>query len=305
MNNSDLSIVILSFNTLDITRQCLQKLHEAKIYCEGKLKNKIEVIVLDNGSTDGSARMVEKEFPRVRLKALRENSGFSKGNNMAMKMTRNPYILLLNSDVYVSENSLYKTLAYFNVNPNCDVLGAKLNYASGKLQPSAGNLPNPVNLISWIAGLNLLPGVSMLVPPFHPANSSFFSKAHRVGWITGAFFALKREVFEKTSGFDEKLFMYMEEVEWCRRIKSSGYKIWYVPSVEAVHLHGASSNFDFTASFGSELKGVRYYLDKYYSRFYLAVKPFLILGLILRIIAFSLIGKTKRARVYMEGLRLV
>ena len=222
-----------------------------------------------------------------------------------MQQTKNPFILLLNSDVYVTEESLYKALAYFRVNLNCDILGARLNYATGKLQPSAGNLPNPLNIIFWILGLSLLPFKNQLVPPFHPNDKNYFSKAHQVGWIMGAFFMLKREIFEETDGFDENLFMHMEEVEWCKRIKAVGYKIWYVPAVSVIHLHGASTNFDLAPSFLNELKGIKYFSLKHYNSFYLLVRFFLIIGLILRVIAFSLLGKTKRARVYVEGLSVV
>lgn len=301
----DLSIIILSYNTKDITSRCLDKIKESKAYCEKMLKNKVEVIVLDNGSEDGSDVMIRQDYSWVKLVALKENTGFSKGNNIAMKQAKSPFFLLLNSDVYVEEDSLYKTLAYFRVNLNCDVIGAKLKYASGKLQPSAGNLPNPLNIITWILGLGFLPLVNNLIPPFHPKMGSFFSKAHQVGWIMGAFFVLKREVFTKVGGFDENLFMHMEEIEWCKRIRDLGFKVWYVPQIEVVHLHGASTNFDMRASFFNELKGVKYYLKKNYNSFYLPVKLFLILGLILRVISFSLIGKTQRSRVYMEGLGVI
>lgn len=283
----------------------MEKLEVAKDYCEKKLKNKIEVIVLDNASEDGSAQMIKENFPAIKLIESKENTGFSKGNNIAMKRAKNPFFLLLNSDVYLEEESLYKTLAYFRVNLNCDLLGARLNYVSGNLQPSSGNLPNPVNIVFWILGLSLLPIIGGVIPPIHPKGKKFFSKSRRVGWIMGAFFALKREVFYKTGGFDENLFMHMEEIEWCKRIYDLGFKIWYVPQVEAIHLHGASTNFDLGKSFLNELKGIRYYLLKHYRNFYLMVKLFLVLGLILRIIAFSLLGKSKRAKVYMEGLPLI
>lgn len=301
----DLSVIILSFNTKEITKRCLEKLEVAKDYCEKKLKNKIEVIILDNASEDGSAQMIKENFPAIKLIESKENTGFSKGNNIAMKRAKNPFFLLLNSDVYLEEESLYKTLAYFRVNLNCDLLGARLNYVSGNLQPSSGNLPNPVNIVFWILGLSLLPIIGGVIPPIHPKGKKFFSKSRRVGWIMGAFFALKREVFYKTGGFDENLFMHMEEIEWCKRIYDLGFKIWYVPQVEAIHLHGASTNFDLGKSFLNELKGIRYYLLKHYRNFYLMVKLFLVLGLILRIIAFSLLGKSKRAKVYMEGLPLI
>lgn len=295
MNKLNLTVVILSFNTKDITCRCLDKLKISKEYCEKRLNNKIQVIVLDNASSDGSVGMIKSDFPWVKLIASKENTGFSKGNNIAMKQAKTPFILLLNSDVYLEEESLYKALAYFRVNLNCDVLGPRLNYATGDLQLSAGSLPNPLNIISWIFGLR----------GFHPKNKSYFSKAHPVGWIMGAFFMLKREVFEVTDGFDEKLFMHMEEVEWCKRIREKGFKIWYVPQVSVVHLHGASTNFDLSSSFLNELKGIKYFLNKHYRHVYLLAKLFLIFGLIFRVIAFSLLGKTKRARIYMEGLKVV
>ncbi len=107
MEQLNLSIIVLSYNTTDITEKCLQKIEIAKSFCEEKLKNTIEIIVLDNHSTDGSKEMIKRDFPKVKLIVSEENTGFSKGNNIAMKQVTNPYILLLNSDVYVSENSIY------------------------------------------------------------------------------------------------------------------------------------------------------------------------------------------------------
>lgn len=305
MNNLDLTVVILSFNTKEITSRCISKVKEAKDYCEKKLNNKVTVIALDNASTDGSPLMIKTDFPWVKLIEQKENTGFSKGNNIGMRATKDPFILLLNSDVYLEEESLYKALAYFRVNLKCDVLGARLNYATGNLQPSVGNLPNPLSIIFWILGLSLVPFINKLIPAFHPKDQEYFSKAHQVGWIMGAFFMLKRKVFEKTLGFDENLFMHMEEVEWCKRIKDAGFRIWYAPQVSVVHLHGASTNFDLSPSFLNELKGIKYYLLKHHKFSYWPVKLFLTLGLILRVIAFSLLVKTKRARVYLEGIKVV
>ena len=146
MENLNLSIVILSFNTKDITLRCLDKLRISKEYCEKKLNNKVNVIVIDNGSMDNSAQEIKTKYKWVKLLALTENTGFSKGNNIGMSKTKDPFILLLNSDVYLNEESLYKTLAYFRVNLNCDVIGARLNYSDGRLQPSAGNLPSFLNI---------------------------------------------------------------------------------------------------------------------------------------------------------------
>ena len=291
----DLTVIILSYNTKDITSRCLAKLKTAISYSEQKLKNKVTVIVLDNGSSDGSLQMVKTDFPWAYVIGMEQNTGFSKGNNIAMRKAKTPFILLLNSDVYLEEESLYKAIAYFRVNPNCDVLGARLNYPDGRLQPSAGKLPNPLNIVFWIFGLR----------GFHPKGKSYFSKAHQVGWVMGAFLMLKKKVFDATGGFDENLFMHMEEIEWCKRITDRGFKIWHVPQIEVVHLHGASTDFDLSASFANELKGIKYYLKKHYPVYYLPVKFFLLVGLVLRAVAFWVLGKPKRAKVYLEGLGVV
>jgi len=301
----DLSTIVLSYNTKDITDECLRRLQSSVVSCQRKLKNKIEIIVLDNASSDGSVEMIKRNHPYVRLIESKENTGFSKGNNIGLKQAKNPYILLLNSDVYVEDDSITASLEYFQKNPDCDVLGPKLIFGDGSFQPSAGNLPSPFNIPCWILGLSLIPVVKELTFPFHPNYKSFFSNAKEVGWVSGAFFMLKREVFIKVGGFDESIFMYLEEVELCKRIDLAGFNIWYVPSIQVTHLHGASSSADKSVIFIRELSGLKVYLKKYYCLAYPLVKVFLILGLIIRIIAFSFLGKFNRANAYMGGLGVI
>lgn len=305
MSSSDLSVIILSYNTKDITDECLSRLQVAVDRCQRKLGNKIEVIVLDNASKDGSAEMIENKHKWVRLIKSKVNTGYSKGNNIAFKKTSFPYILLLNSDVFLEEDSLTKSLEYFRDHPDFDVLGPKLVYGNGKFQPSAGNLPTPANTIFWILGISLIPYIRELTSPFHPNYPNFFKSVKQVGWVTGAFFALKKDVYKKVGGFDESIFMYMDEVDFCKRIKNLGYKIWYVPDISVVHLHGTSSKKDPSFPIISELKGLKVYFKKYYPAAYPLVKLFMVLGLILRTLAFSLLGKTKRARAYVEGLGVI
>lgn len=306
MDKLDLSVIILSYNTKDITDECLSRLHQSVISCQKKHQNEIEVIVLDNASSDGSAQMIAKKHPWVTLIESKTNTGFSRGNNMAFSLSKFPIVLFLNSDVYVEQDSLAKALEYFK-NPNCDVLGPKLVFGDGSFQPSAGNLPTPLNTIFWILGVSLIPGIREFTNPFHPNYQSFFASPTVVpcGWISGAFLMIKRSVFEKVGGFDEKIFMYLEEVELCKKVKDAGFRVWYTPQIKVTHLHGASSRFDPTQAFVRELKGLKVYFEKYYPGVYPIVKVFLILGLILRVIAFSLLGKTKRARAYVEGLSVI
>lgn len=293
----DLSIIILSYNTRDITDKCLSRLQSSVISCQKKLNNKIQVIVLDNASTDGSVEMIKKNHPWVKLIESKENTGYSKGNNIAAAQAKYSNLLFLNSDVYVEDDTLVKALGYMK-DHNCDVLGVKLVYENGRLQPSAGDLPNPINTIFWILGLGK-------ITTFHPKSPQFFSQKKEVGWVMGAFLLIKKEVFNKVGGFDEKIFMYMDEVDFCKRINMAGYKICFTPDVVVTHLHRASSKENPEIAFSKEIKGINYYLKKYYSSSYFLIKLFLILGLILRIIAFSLLGKPRRARAYLEGLRYV
>lgn len=291
----DLSVIILSYNTKDITDECLRRLQVAVDRVQG---NEIEVIVLDNASTDGSVEMIKKNHPWVKLIESKENTGFSKGNNIALKESSGKLVLFLNSDCFVKADTLEKSLKFMG-EQECDVLGIKLTYEDGKLQYSAGNLPTPLNTIFWILGLG------QLINPFHPTDEAFFKKERKVGWIMGAYFMIKREVFESVGMFDEDIFMYMDEVDLCKRIESSGYKACFTPEIEAVHLHGASSKQFPEQIFTNELKGIKVYFNKYYPLSYLYVKPFLILGLILRVFAFSILGKLGRAKAYVDGLGVI
>ena len=303
MDELNLSVIILSYNTKDILDKCLQSLQLSVVSCQKNLGNKIQIIVLDNASSDGSVEMVKKNHPEVDLIESKENTGYSKGNNLAFKKAKYPLILFLNSDVYLQEDSLEKALLNFK-NPDCDGLGIKLQFENGKFQPSAGDLPNFFNIYLWIFGFAKLP-ILENINPYHPTDPSYFNELRKVGWVTGAFFMLRKEVFEKVLGFDENLFMYAEEVEMCKRISKKGCKIWYVPTITATHLHAASSNFDTSPAFVSEIKGLSYYFKKYYKNYYWFYKIIMIKGLILRIIVFTLFGKTKRANAYMKGLGMI
>lgn len=302
MNDLDLSVIILSYNTKDITDKCLVSLQSSVQSCQKKLKNNIEVIVLDNYSKDGSVEMIEKKHKWVNLIKSKVNTGYSKGNNIAFKKTKYPFILLLNSDVFLEEDTLIKSIEYFKDHPQVDVLGPHLVFGNGIFQPSAGNLPTPFNTICWILGISLIPYIREYTNPFHPNYPGFFKKIKQVGWVTGAFFMIKKEVYVSVGGFDETIFMYTDEVDFCKRIKKYGYQVWYVPTIQVTHLHGESSRSVPGFAIVSELKGLKAYFKKYYAGSYFLVRPFLILGLLLRVVAFSFLGKVQRARAYIEGL---
>jgi len=230
----DVSIVIVSFNTRDVTRRCLEYVHKhaAEI--------RREVFVVDNASTDGSADMVQKEFPWVQLMRLDKNRGFAGGNNPAIEKATGRYVLLLNSDAFLAEGVLQKTIQYMDDHPGIGVLGCKLTDPDGTMQPSARMLPGPLNKILHITGLAA-----------RFSNSKFFgrvdytwwdhSQPKQVGWVVGAYFLIRRETMAAIGVLDERYFLYFEEIDYCLSARRAGWGVVFFPHASVIHLGGQSS----------------------------------------------------------------
>jgi len=300
---NDCSVIILSYNTKEITRKCLRYLKKAVDYAKMTADIKVETLVVENGSADGSQEMVKKEFPWVRLIVAKENTGFARGNNLGMKKSRGSYILLLNSDSFAQKETIVSAINYMKEHPFCDVLGCALTYEDGRFQPSAGYSPNLANVFHWMLGIDKIPIFRNLLMPFHPNNPDFFAREREVGWITGAFMFLKRKVFEETKGFDEKYFMYAEEVEWCKRITKKGFKIYFTPRFSVIHLKAASSKSDPLRPLAREVEGILYFFKKHHPRQLFFVRLSLILGAFMRMVTFFLLGKKEKSRTYWEIIR--
>ena len=301
----NLSIILVNYNTRDITSECLTKLAVSVKYSEETLNNKIEVIVVDNNSQDGSTLRIKNEFPWVKLIEVDKNLGFGAGNNLGIKKATYPLILLLNTDAFVEKNTLQKAVSYFQEHPDVSVMGPKLTFQDQTFQPNAGFLPTPFKTTIWLLGLEAIPGVKKFFPSVHIRNSDFYSKSHQVEWVMGAFLMFRKEVFEKTDGFDENIFMYMEEVEWFIRIKQAGFKVMYTPDFSAVHLGGASSGGNIAVPLFREMEGLVYVYKKHYPNLTWYLKLLIVLGCFMRIIAFTLLAKTDRAKAYVNVLRNV
>ena len=300
-----ISIVVVSWNTKEVTDECLLRIKKAAGFVLNRAD--VEVVVVDNDSTDGSPEMIEKKYPWVELVKSGTNFGYAKGNNLGFRRTnlRYKYLLLLNSDAYLEKDTLVNSLNYFENHEDRDVLGCKLILENGKLQPSAGNLPTPTNVWSWIWGLDLVPVINKFFKQFHPRDKEFFKSDRKVGWVQGAFLFMKREVFEKTKGFDEKFFMYMDEVEWCRRVRDFGYNIFYSPEFFITHLDRASAHAipeKMAQTYSLEVIGLIYYLRKYYPGNLAFLLPLIKLGVFLRRFVFFVLGNRTREQAYAKIL---
>lgn len=307
MEKVGISVVIVSWNTKDITDQCLTSMKKAVAKVKGRAD--VEVIVVENDSEDGTPEMIAKKHPWVDLRKSGSDLGYGKGNNYGYERANHKYdyLLLLNNDAYVNEDTLVKSLDYMEKNKECDVMGCQLRFLDGRFQPSAGYLPTPVSVWTWIWGFGFIPGLKSLIRPFHPTDKDFFKKDREVGWTMGAFLFMKMDIFKKSGGFDENFFMYMEEVEWCRRVKQAGGRIWYTPKFWVTHLDKASAMGkpeELAKIFRREILGFVYYLNKNYKRQSWWFIPAIKLGVLLRLAVFTLLGNKMRIDAYKQTLEM-
>lgn len=295
----DCTVVILSYNSKDVTDECLTKVEEAVSYAREKLGATIDVVVVDNGSSDGSADMVRERHVGTRLTALHENVGYPKGNNMAMRTITTPYILLLNSDAYVRTTTLADALEYMAGHPEYDILSARLVYPDGSFQASAGYLPTPFRSIRWMFGIESIPIIKYCIRPFHQYKKSFYAHERNLEWASTGFFLLRKKVYDVTHGFDENLFLYMEDVEWCKRIYDNHFTIRYVPQIDIVHLGGFSARKLPTRELVMRhIEGMRYFHKVHYPKTLKLVTLCLVVGMGIRALFYTLILQSHKAAVY-------
>lgn len=259
-----LSIIIVSYNTKAVLRECLKKIQQ---YNDGI---DYEVLVVDNDSRDGSDKMVELEFPEVRLTCSGANLGFAGGNNIALREARGKYLLLLNSDAYLLPGTLQSTIDYMENDRECGILGVKLVGEDGEMQPSARKLPNPLNKLAVMSGLaSRFPGAPLIGSPDYATWAH--DHVRTVGWVPGAYFLIRREVCEEIGLLDDRYFMYFEEVDFCRNAASYGWKTCFFPFAAVVHLGGESSKTtrQHMSKSGKQLLGIRLESEyRYYRKHY-------------------------------------
>lgn len=232
--NKLLSIIIVSFNTRDVLRKCLNRVREYGAGID------LETFVVDNASGDGSADMVSMEFPEVNLIASSKNLGFAAGNNLALRRASGRFFLLLNSDAYLLPDTLESTIKFMEENPSCGVLGVKLIGEDGKLQPSARMLPN-----AWFKFL-VISGIASKFPNSRALGGPDYSwwdhsDIREVGWVPGAYFLVRKEVTDRVGFLDERYFLYSEETDFCLQTKRAGWQVIFFPDARVIHLGGESS----------------------------------------------------------------
>jgi len=234
-----LSVVLVNWNTRAVLRDCLTSIFDHTRALA------FEVIVIDNGSTDGSVAMLAGGFPQVKVIANDANAGFAKACNQGMRISKGEVILLLNSDTYVRDDVIARMAQYVLSRPEIAMAGCQLRYPDDTIQHSAYR-----SLSIWRSLFEDL-WLYKLVPSSKRDEILLggYWKSDReleVGWLAGAFMLLRREVFEEVGGFSEDFFMYGEDSEWCMRIRRTGRKIFYNPMGIVYHIGNVSSDIEWT-----------------------------------------------------------
>jgi GT2 family glycosyltransferase len=227
----DLSIIVVSFNTRDDLNRCLESLTTAP----PDLSH--EIIVVDNGSADGSAAIVRR-YPSVRLIEAGENLGFAAANNRGIRKSRGTLLLLLNSDTVVPARALDRLAAILRAHPDAAVAGPRLVDATGQAELSFGPMLAP--LAEW-RQRRLVRGLNRRAPQTIRIVETMTRQERYPDWVSGACLLVHRADAEAVGLLDERFFMYTEDVDFCAAVRASGRRILFTPDVEITHLRGRSA----------------------------------------------------------------
>jgi O-antigen biosynthesis protein len=283
----DISVIIVNYNVCEFLRGALESVRRS--LAVGGLTG--EVMVVDNASTDGSQEMVRRDFPGVILYDLPKNVGFGKANNIAMREAKGDYLLILNPDTIVAEDTLRIMVDYMRSHPECGVSGCKLLNADGSFQISCRRgFPTP-----W-ASFTKLFGLSSIFPNsplFAQYNLTYLpdNETYEVDALAGAFMLLSQDAFKKTGGFDEDFFMYGEDLDLSYRIKKARLKVMYVHSTSTIHFKGESTRRSVMNEVKVFYEAMHIFVKKHYG-----ASPLFTLMLRLGIMARSVLAFFKKYR---------
>lgn len=252
----ELSIIIVNYNTPDKLFSCLDSIFKILMT---NFNDKFEVIVVENGSTKKIPENFSSLYPKVRLIVSKENLGMGGGNNLGVKFAKGEYILILNPDTIVLENSIIKMLEYFKENKDIGIIGPQLLNQNLSIQHSCRRFPKLMTPIYRRTFLGIFFKKQLDEYLMNDFNHKFIKE---VDWMLGACFLLRRNFFLKVNGFDEKnFFMYFEDVDLCKRIKKIGNKVIYFPDAKIIHDHarGSAKKYWFLDLFLNKLTRIHVY----------------------------------------------
>jgi len=255
-----LSIVILCWNDLKVIADCLTSIYA------GTHSIDFEVIVSDNGSTDGSIQFIRENFPQVRLIENGRNLRFAKGNNVGIRASEGEYVLILNPDTIIHDGTLDKMVEFADKHPRAGAFGCRVLNVDGSNQEYARPLSSILS--EWIQTFRLKL-LAYFSDSLHPGIYVRWKgdTERTVGWLAGCFILIRGDLLKRLGGFDEQFFYYYEDQDLCCRVWNAGYSIIYTPEMTITHLGGQSTLKRFPLAFALDSEVTRYlYYYKHYGR---------------------------------------
>lgn len=288
-----LSVIIISYNAKAHLKGCLQSLYDHTAV------DPFEIIVVDNASTDGSLAMLAREFPKVRTIASPDNIGFAGANNLAMREAKGQFFLLLNNDALVTSGAVDTMLRLIQEKPDVGVLGPLLRNEDGSVQVSYGRM---ISLHAEAIQRVLTRGNTRGNPLVRRYIANRSKKEAYPDWVSGACMMLRADVVKLVGFFDDHFFMYSEEVDLCERIRRAGYRVYYTPQAEVVHIGGKSTEANPEKAAFEYRRSQLYFYSKHYGRVrVLLLKAYLLVSIAVRWV----LGNPTQRRLQEMLLQLV
>lgn len=287
----DISVIIVNYNSKDYLRGCIDSIdrfpHEIKI----------EILVSDNNSTDGSIDMIKNDFPQIRLIENKDNIGYSAAANKAIRKSSGRYILILNNDIEALEGSLDTLVKTMDEHPDIGLLGCMLLNSDGTLQQSFGyfNLGFLSEVVQKFILNRYRKGNRLIGNYLRWAHKNF----REVDWIKGACIMARRQAIDAVGLMDENYFLYFEEIDLCNRVRKGGWKVCYTPEARMIHYEGKSTTINSDKAMIEYRKSQLYFYKKHYGSFHMRMlKGYLIIKIFFgryvgNILINSLKGKKK------------
>lgn len=288
-----LSVIVVNWNVRDLLRDCLRSLHEQMLIPPEAW----EVIVVDNDSSDGSAAMVERDFPQAVLLANSRNVGFAPANNQAFRISRGKYVLLLNPDTVILDHAVDCMVGEMDRSPDVAALGCRLLNSDGSFQRwTGGNPPTLPNVAChFLFAYKVLPRAILPRPLYLETDPK---QDLDVGWVSGACMLLRREALAGTI-FDERFFLYGEDFDLCDRLARAGWRVVYTPKARIMHYAGRSLERQSAEIQVSKLRSLRQIFASRHGLISLLLYDLVVVvGFLLRSIAFGLAERARPGRGY-------
>jgi len=271
-----LSIIIVSYNSISYLKECIDSLYRFRPRFD------FEIIVADNASTDGSAELVRKNYPSVRLIINEKNLGFSAANNIAIKNSNSKYLLLINSDCEVFEKSIDNMVIFMEQNIHTGIMGPKIKNTDGSIQLSCRQFPSFFDAGMHTILHNIAPN-NRFTRRYKLADVGR-NEPFEVDWVSGSCMLIKREALNDTGLMDERYFMYVEDTDICFQMWKKGWKVIYYPFAQVLHHIGGSTGRSRVSSSVRMQKSVLYFFRKNYRKTWRVILlPIVVLVLGIRI----------------------